>query len=86
MLRFVHDMNLFPSQVGSQTPTYDISREFQAIRERNEGLRRRVDGVLTDRLSVEQKARAAENKIQEIQNRCVGGSCWSLVLQVLIGV
>jgi len=57
------------TQVGSQIPTYDISREFATIRERNEVLRRRVDAVLTDRMSVEQKARAAENKFQEIQNR-----------------
>eukprot|EP00200_Dunaliella_tertiolecta_P010673 CAMPEP_0202381376 /NCGR_PEP_ID=MMETSP1127-20130417/35240_1 /ASSEMBLY_ACC=CAM_ASM_000462 /TAXON_ID=3047 /ORGANISM="Dunaliella tertiolecta, Strain CCMP1320" /LENGTH=623 /DNA_ID=CAMNT_0048980319 /DNA_START=178 /DNA_END=2049 /DNA_ORIENTATION=+ len=66
------DFNTVLDKVGSQTPTYDISREHAAIRERNDALRRRVDGVLTDRLSVEQKARAAENRFQEIQNSMDG--------------
>jgi len=71
------------TQVGSQTPTYVISQEYAAIHERTEALRRRVDGVLTDRLAVEQKARAAENKFLEIQNRCV---CVCVCVHVGVGV
>lgn len=56
-----------PPQVGSQTPTYAIQQEHAHLRESNEAKRKRVDEVLTQRLTLEQKGRQAEAKIQEVQ-------------------
>jgi hypothetical protein len=54
-------------QVGSQTPTYAIAREVAALRERNEAASRRVNDVLTQRLTLEDKTRKAEARCAELQ-------------------
>eukprot|EP00197_Chlamydomonas_leiostraca_P011457 CAMPEP_0202869542 /NCGR_PEP_ID=MMETSP1391-20130828/12512_1 /ASSEMBLY_ACC=CAM_ASM_000867 /TAXON_ID=1034604 /ORGANISM="Chlamydomonas leiostraca, Strain SAG 11-49" /LENGTH=623 /DNA_ID=CAMNT_0049549875 /DNA_START=192 /DNA_END=2063 /DNA_ORIENTATION=+ len=61
------DYNTVLDKVGSQTPTYAIQQEHAVLREGNESKSKRVDDVLTERLALEQKARQAEAKIQEIQ-------------------
>ncbi len=58
-------------QVGSQTPTYAVSQEQAALRDRNETALKRVNDVLTQRLALEDKTRKAEAKIAEIQVRRV---------------
>ena len=61
------DYNTVLDKVGSQTPVYAINSEHQQLKERNDQQRRRVDEVLTERLQMEQKAKQAETKIQEMQ-------------------
>lgn len=62
------DYNCVLDKVGSQTPIYSITADQNALKERNDMQRRRVDDVLTERLQLEAKIKQAENRILELQS------------------
>ncbi|GAX82423.1 hypothetical protein CEUSTIGMA_g9851.t1 [Chlamydomonas eustigma] len=61
------DFNTVLDKVGSQTPIYAINAEHNALKDRNEQQRRRVDEILTKRLQIEKRAKDAEDRIREVQ-------------------
>lgn len=61
------DHNTVLDKSGSQTPIDHIRYEHQQLKEVNDGTRRRVEAIVTERLAVERKAKQAEARIAEVQ-------------------
>lgn len=61
------DYNTVLDKVGSAAPIPSIQSEHNVLKERNDAQKKRVDEILTQRLTMEQKSKQVEAKIGEIQ-------------------
>lgn len=61
------DYNTVLDKVGSSAPIPTIQAEHNQLKERNDAQKKRVDEILTQRLTLEQKSKQIESKILDIQ-------------------
>lgn len=61
------EYNMVLDKVGSQSPISSITSEHADLKKRNDNQRKRVDDILTERFSVEQKTKQVESKCSDIQ-------------------